>query len=117
MLTVELKGLDRVEKRLDAMRSKLRHLRAADIPHEMGDFETEDVHRHAPGVHRTRTGAKSKFRPHSRYEMMRHRRAVRRIFKERGIVRPASTRPILRQVMIDRLRERMKTMSQEKIKW
>jgi hypothetical protein len=117
MVSVSLEGLDRVTKKIDGMRFKIRHLEHVDVPHEMRDWETGDVHRHAPGTHRTRLGGKVLFRPHSRYEMARHRAAMRRILKHHGILRPPSTRPILRQIMIDRLRERMTRLVSEKLQW
>jgi hypothetical protein len=116
MLSITLQGLDRITNRLDAMRHKVQHVQHVDIAHEMADWEVQDVHRHRPGMHHTRIGARTKFRPHSRYEMRRHQQALRRLSK-RSIMRLASTRPILRQVMIERLRERMVAMLDNKLKW
>jgi hypothetical protein len=48
--------------------------------------------------------------------MRRHMIAKRRLARH-GIVRPPSTRPILRQVLKDRLRERIAAMIKEKIHW
>jgi hypothetical protein len=117
MVSVSLEGLDRVTAKIDGMKRKIAHLEHVDIVNEVRDWETQDVNRKHPGAHRTRFGAKVLFRPHSRYEMARHRAAMRRILKHHGILRPPSTRPILRQVMIDRLRERMTKMFHEKIQW
>jgi hypothetical protein len=117
MLHIELEGLDKITQRLDAMHRKIRHLEHVDAVHEMRDWEVENVHRHAPGARRMRLGAKVLFRPHSRYEMRRHQLAMRRLIQRGGTVRPPSTRPILRQVLVDQLRERMTTLLSEKLKW
>jgi hypothetical protein len=48
--------------------------------------------------------------------MKRHHLAELRLKRE-GITRSYSQRPILRQVMKDRLRERLTHMLHEKLKW
>jgi hypothetical protein len=116
-MSIELQGLDRITKKIDAMRHKIAHLEHSDIPHELSDWQVADVHRHKPFTLHTRTGAKTRFRPHSKYEMHRHQLAMRRILKHHGVLRLPSTRPILRQVMIDRLRERMTKMLHDKLRW
>jgi hypothetical protein len=48
--------------------------------------------------------------------MQRHQRALRHLARQHVMVL-RSTRPILRQAMIDRLRERITTMFHERIRW
>jgi hypothetical protein len=117
MAHIALLGLDRVARKIDGMRYKIRHLEHVDIVHEMRDWEVETVNRKRPGTRHIRLGGKVLFRPHSKFEMKRHQLAVRRLIKHGGTVRPASTRPILRQMLIDRLRERMTHLLREKLKW
>jgi hypothetical protein len=117
MLSISIQGLDKVTEKLESMRRKVRHLEHTDVVHEMRDWEVEDMHRHNPGAKHIRLGDKVLIRAHSRYEVRRHQLAVRRLIKHGGAVRPSSTRPILRQMLIDRLHERMTRLLHEKLKW
>jgi hypothetical protein len=116
MIGIDVQGLDRIVNRIDGMREKIQHFEHVDIPHEFADWETQDMHRHAPGVRHTRGGAKSLWRAHSRYEVRRHKLAQRRYLK-RGVHPTYSSRPVVRLQMIDRLHERMVRMLNEKLRW
>jgi hypothetical protein len=116
MVTINIEGLDRTIKRVDAMAQTIRHFKYVDVLHAVRDWEVDDVDRHRPGAKRFRTTTRTKFRPHSRFEMHRHMLAVRRLGRK-GIVRPPSNRPILRAEMIDRLHERLTELIARKLKW
>jgi hypothetical protein len=105
--------VDKALERLDSMARKIRHLDHVDIPHEMRDWEVEDVHRKRPGTHRGRRGGHVLFRLHSWYEVRRSRLAQRRIHY-RG---RTSQRDVLGAELIDKLIQRLDLLMQEKLKW
>jgi hypothetical protein len=98
--------IDGPVKTINRMLFKLRRFSRRDIGNELSDWQTEDVHRDRPFTKRTRGGARTKFRLHSRFETKRGRRArrrtARRIAKGKPpnrVYRRWSTRPILRAAM------------------
>jgi hypothetical protein len=70
--------IDGPVKTINRMIFKLRRFSRRDIGNELSDWQTEDVHRPRPFTKRIRGGARTKFRPHSRFEVKRGRRARRR---------------------------------------
>jgi hypothetical protein len=123
--------IDPLSKRLGAMLAKIDHFKRVDIGAGLSDFQTQDMHRHRPFTMRSRAKglAVTKIRPHSLYEMQhsyraaqRFNRYVRSTAKRRRKKPPRfyahlSTRPILREGMLDVLDERMTNLLNEKIKW
>lgn len=116
MFTINIDA-DEIMEKIEGMQQKIQHLDHHDILDEVRDWETQDVNRKLPGARRARHGARVTFRPHSRYEMLRSRRARRRLMRKGRYLYRVSTRPILRQVMIDRLTERMNELLVEKLRW
>lgn len=117
MIDIGLIGLKAVTDKLDAMRAKIAHAKHVDLGDEFASWQTDDVHRKHADVRHTRSGVRTTFRPHSRYEMMRRRRSARRLIRRGRYVPRWSTRPILRQQLLDELYERMVEMLHEKFKW
>ena len=99
----------------DAREDRAREAR--DFGDEFASWQTDDVHRKHADVRHTRSGVRTTFRPHSRYEMMRRRRSARRLIRRGRYVPRWSTRPILRQQLLDELYERIVKMLHEKFKW
>jgi len=142
-IDVNVINVDAVIKRIDDMRSKIAHMKRIDIGQELSEWQVQDLHRHRPFTMRVRREgiAKTKIRPHSLLEMLKsegvalsvkeqrhYLTAVRRNLKRprkhkrhRALVyrehRHWSTRPILRQPLIDRLWERVQEMVSEKLTW
>jgi hypothetical protein len=122
---IKLEGLPAIEKRIGGMIGRLRNLSSRGVRNELADWEVEDMHRDAPWARRSRPRgtAYTTVRPHSRYEMRRsrayQRRALRRTLK--GSTAPfqmkTSTRPILRQELLDRLAERYVELLSERLRW
>jgi hypothetical protein len=125
MLEMKIEGLPDIEKRLGSMVGRLRQLTARGVRNELADWEVEDMHRQAPWARRSRPRgtAYTTVRPHSRYEMRRsrayQRRALRRTLKGSTAFFEAktSTRPILRQELLDRLAERYVELLSERLQW
>jgi hypothetical protein len=117
-LNFSFDGLSEITNKLEEMEGKIKSLEHEGLVDETRNWEVQDVHRHRPGAKRMRGGgARVIFRPHSRYEMMKSRRAVRKLFRRGRYIYKRSIRPILRQVMIDRLKERVSELLSEKLKW
>jgi len=133
-----------VKKRLGSMIGKINHFQRVDLGAALSEFQVDDMGRNRPFTMRFRAKglAVTKIRPHSKYEMERSARAQKRYVrarkryeekwlpsgKKRRRRRPKyvviaqtyrrwSTRPILRQVMEERLSERLKYTLEQKITW
>jgi hypothetical protein len=111
-ITIDVDGTEETMARIKAMLTQLAELRHYKIANEFADWQTEDVHRQRPFVVRHRGPSWStRFRPHSKWEMTRHRRAVRRAIRHGWTPSgPRSTRPILRAELIDALVRRMEEL-------
>jgi hypothetical protein len=116
MLTIEVDGVEETMARLDGMIEKLIELRTRTIGDAFADWQTEDVHRRAPFIVHHRSTWTTRFRPHSRWEMTRHRRAVRRLVRHGRYTGFYSTRPILRAELLDALIKRMEEVLGD-IRW
>ena len=116
MFTVQMPDVKQVISKLERMQKSINALEHGGLTTEVRDWEVQDVHRKRPGARNTRSGARVFFRPHSRYEMRRHKLNLRRL-KRRGVAIAYSTRPILRRTMIDRLWERVTHLVEEKLTW
>jgi hypothetical protein len=130
--TFEIANADAIAKTVGKMIGSITYFGGVEMPKEMSDWQTEDVHRKRPGTKRSRwrrgsTQVQTLFRPHSRYETMRsqlyQRRLLRRLRRTKRrvitdfIQLKRSTRPILRESLIDQLRNRMVTALFETISW
>ena len=116
MLSVQVPDVSHVLDQLHHMQHNIRDLKRHGIVAETRDWEVQDVHRHRPGARHTRSGAITRFRPHSKYEMARHRAHLRKLARH-GVKFVPSTRPILRRMLIDQLWERVTRLVSEKLKW
>jgi hypothetical protein len=119
MISIELDGVAQVLARLNGMSEQLRDLRGRDLSHELASWQVEDVRRQVPFVRRHRGRPVmiwTRFRPHSWARMRHHRAAQRRLIRHGRYIGDGSSRPILRQSMIDRLEQRMADLLQE-IHW
>ena len=131
--TFEIANADTIAKTVGKMIGSITYFGGVELPKEMSDWQTEDVHRKWPGTKRSRwrrgsTRAQTLFRQHSRYETERsqlyQRRLLRRLRRATGrrpitqfIQLKRSTRPILRENLIEQLRNRMVTALFETITW
>jgi len=143
MLVIDVEA-GAVLARLTGMLDQIRHVKRVDVGAELSTWQTDDMHRHRPFTMRSRGRgtATTKVRPHSLYEMRQSEMASRRFlrataryqkFIASGRRRPKrkpryisiaesgyrkwSTRPILREVLLARLRERMDALLAHKLRW
>jgi hypothetical protein len=135
----------KLEERMRKMITRLDHFRRVDIGMGLSQWQVEDLGRDRPFTMRSRAKglATTKIRPHSLYEMERSARSqsgyykARRKYEEKWLApgrkrrkrKPkyvlmverhqpkTSTRPILRSMARDKLRERMRDMLQQKLTW
>jgi hypothetical protein len=120
MISVDQSDLAAIDKRLSSMLEKLDHFGRVELGEVMSSWQVGDVHRHRPFTMRWR-GRQRKvvtmFRPHSRWEMKRELRLTRRALRRHQVPHAYSTRPVLREVMWDRLVSEMTAAFQSAIKW
>jgi hypothetical protein len=107
------------ERRITDMLRKVRHFKAVDIGQEMSAWQTEDMHRKRPYTKRNRRRgvASTVIRPHSRYEMGHRRRVARRLIRKGRYVPRYSSRPILRDALLERLQSRLDILIANKLTW
>jgi hypothetical protein len=118
VISFRLDGVEKVLETLDGMKEKIKHFEHVDIRHELGDWQVDDMNRKKPGTRKLPHGAYTIVRPRSRWELKKQRQAIRRHFLKTAVIRrPASNRPILRQVLIDKLQDRMTTLLRDKLHW
>jgi hypothetical protein len=132
MLSVTL-DTDKVSKRVQKMLRRLRHVKSVEVGMLLSDWQTDDMHRHRPGTKRFRRLGKAQtiVRPHSQYEIERSRQFGRRLTRiakrsarskrHKDYVLPFaflrwSQRPIVREELMDALRERVHKLAQS-IRW
>jgi hypothetical protein len=130
--TFEIANADAIAKTVGKMIGSITYFGGVEMPKELSDWQTQDVHRKRPGTKRSRwrrgsTQVQTLFRPHSRYETTRsqlhQRRLLRRLRRTKRrvitdfIQLKRSTRPILRESLIEQLRNRMVTALFETISW
>ena len=133
--TVQI-NTDEIVKTLGRMIGKITYMGGVELPKELSDWQTDDVHRRKPATKRSRwrggsTKVQTLFRPHSRYETEKstlyQRRLIRRLrrvgttkrFKQISdyIQLKRSSRPILRDSLVKELEDRMVTAMFETISW
>jgi hypothetical protein len=112
-----------VEKRILKMYYRIRHVKAVEVGTLLSEWQTDDMHRQRPGTKRVRRYgiARTIIRPHSLYEMRASRkyqqRVARRLKSKRAKLKPpriylkTSTRPILRAVLLDQLKGRVRELA------
>ena len=134
-VTVQI-NTDEIVKTLGRMIGKITYMGGVELPKELSDWQTKDVHRKRPATTRSRwrrgsTKVQTLFRPHSRYETEKstlyQRRLIRRLrrvgttkrFKQISdyIQLKRSSRPILRDSLVKELEDRMVTAMFETISW
>jgi hypothetical protein len=122
---------DTVATRIGKAIGHITYFAGVEMPREMSQWQTEDMHRKRPATKKSKWRSHHKsvstiIRPHSRYETERSRKfqqGLRRRLKRRK--RPSadqarlrfSTRPILREVLHQRFIERMQQALGETVKW
>jgi len=125
-----------VADRIGKMIGRITYFGGVEMPKELSDWQTSDVHRKKPATKRFRwrggsTRVQTLFRPHSRYETERsaayQKRLLRRIRRVGTTKRfrpitdfiqlKRSNRPILRESLLDQLRDRMVIAMRETITW
>jgi hypothetical protein len=97
------------------MIEKLRDLKHAEAD-EFAAWQIEDMHRQHAAVHPNHSGAYTIVRPHSRYEVRRHQRNLRRLLRHGRYIGKVSTRPILRPELLDQLSSRLSALL-ENLRW
>jgi hypothetical protein len=112
MITIDL-DTSRAQARLQGMADRIKEFGKSDIPAELTAWEVEDMHRKYPNTETPDDhSAETEIWPTSRLALAR--RAVEPSSRRRVVV---WHRPILREALWLRLRERMVTMMQEKLPW
>jgi hypothetical protein len=125
-----------VVKTIGRMIGKITYMGGVELPKELSDWQTDDVHRRKPATKRSRwragsTKVQTLFRPHSRYETEKstlyQRRLMRRLrrvgttkrFKQISdyIELKRSSRPILRDSLVRELEDRMVAALFETVTW
>jgi hypothetical protein len=125
-----------VANEIGKMIGHITYMGGVEMPKEMSNWQTGDVHRRRPATTRTRwrrgsTQSQTLFRPHSRYETERSTqyqkrllRKLRRVGKTKRfkqvtdfIQLKRSNRPILRESLIEQLRNNMITALFETVSW
>ena len=81
MITIQLDGLKAIDHRLESMVEAIDDLQHHGIPDELSEWQRSDVHRKRAFTKHTRSGARTLFRPHSRYESMHRRRFARKLIR------------------------------------
>jgi hypothetical protein len=123
---------------ITGMLEKVNHFKRVDIGAELSAWQTEDMHRHRPFTMRSRAKGRATtvVRPHSLFEVQRSIRArsgASRLAKLQAKPRKRayrgqllefssyrgrySTRPILREELLQGLTARMNTALHEKLVW
>ena len=118
MLQIDISTIG-LEKHLGAMLGRLRHFKSVDVGQVLSDWQTEDMHRQKPFTMRSRRAGKAvtRARPHSRYETLHMRRALRRHVRRGEAAMRSSTRPILRPELYAELWDRFQQAVHEKLHW
>ena len=115
-IVIEADGFEETAERVDKMILQLRELRGYEIGREFAEWQEQDVNPKHAFVVKHRATWTTRFRPHSRWEMTRHRYAMRRLVRRGRYTGYYSTRPVLRQELLDQLVTRMEALLNN-IKW
>jgi hypothetical protein len=123
VFTIEIEGAEAVNKTLDTMAAKIDELGKQDMARELTAWQSEDMKRRFPNTSQDddKTVSTEIF-PRSRLSKQRKptlfTKPVRQVYvKPPGIKQIASTRPILRDELWIKLRERMNALMSETLKW
>jgi hypothetical protein len=133
-LTFEAINFDAMAKKVGSMVGHITYFGSVEMPRELSQWQTQDMHRKRPAVKRRRwrarkTRALTLIRPHSRAEVLRSRAYQaglrRRIRSKRK--RPSeaviavrlrhSTRPILREILYAQFVDRLTRALHETVNW
>ena len=125
-----------VANTIGKMIGRITYCGGVELPKELSDWQTKDVHRKRPATTRSRwrrgsTKVQTLFRPHSRYETeqsTRYQRRLLRRVKRVGTTKrfkpitdfiqlKRSTRPVLRDELIEQLSARMAAALFETVTW
>jgi len=117
----------KVQARFTKMLERVDHLRRVEVGQLLSDWQTQDLHRNRPFTMRSRAKGKAttKVRPHALKQLKRSmrfgRRELRRAKRRASYIIPrqwlhTSTRPILRELMMDTLKERARQLLQT-VRW
>jgi hypothetical protein len=137
MFTIEIdpKTLEDVRHSINRMAQSLEHLRTVDLGRELSEWQVQDVHRNKPFTMRFRKAGRAQtiFRPHSWKQVRksiayqrRGGRALTRLVRHPsrktaaayGAFQPlTSTRPYLREELVEQLAERLMEMAREQLQW
>jgi hypothetical protein len=138
-IEVDEKTLEEVRHSINRMAQSLEHLRTVDLGRELSEWQVQDVHRNKPFTMRYRKAGRAvtTFRPHSwkqvKKSILYQRRggkllpmALGRRTRKGFLTAMAryhafqpitSTRPYLREELVEQLAERLLEMAQEQLKW
>jgi len=135
-LTFEVANADAIAKTVGKMIGSITYMGGVEVPKELSDWQTNDMHRKRPGTTRKKwrrgsTQAQTIVRQHSQYETQRsqlyQRRLLRRLrrvgttkrFRQvsQFIQLRRSSRPVLRESLIQQLYARMQTALRETVAW
>jgi hypothetical protein len=131
-LTFDVANADEVAKTVGKMIGSITYF-GGEMPKELSDWQTDDMHRKRPGTKRTRwrrgsTKAQTTVRQHSLFETERselyQKRLLRRLRRATGrrvikgfIQLRRSNRPVLRESLVTQLYARLGTALRETIVW
>jgi hypothetical protein len=134
--TFEVANADAIAKTVGKMIGSITYMGGVELPKELSDWQTDDMHRKKPGTKRSRwrrgsTKSQTVVRQHSLFETERSQLYQRRLLRQ---VRRAGTgkrfkaitdfiqlrrsnRPVLREQLVNQLVNRMVTALRETIVW
>jgi hypothetical protein len=134
--TLEVTGADALAKAVGTMIGRITYFGGVEMPKELSDWQVSDMHRHRPATKRSRwrrgsTKVQTLVRQHSKYETdqsVKYQRRLltrlRRVGKTKRfkqvdnfIQLRRSTRPVLRESLIDQMRTRMINALHETVSW
>jgi t-SNARE complex subunit (syntaxin) len=122
MIEIKVSGVNELMAKIDTFTTQIKELHTS-IPQEMKNWQTGDMHRKfaSQKTHsfKNRLTVTTKVHPHSVYETKKaaEARRKRKRRKTAPAVRPRSTRPILRPVLLEELHDRMVKLVSEAMKW
>lgn len=121
MPELEVMIREQVSDKMEALLTRIDGL-DTEIAAELHAWQVEDMNRKYPETHQTSEGATTSVWPRSRTNTSR-RRAIayaRAQLRKKGIKGPVgvrSNRPILRPMLVEKLRERMAELGKRTLSW
>jgi hypothetical protein len=129
----EVANADALARTVGSMIGRITYMGGVEMPKELSDWQVQDMHRKRPATKRSRwrrgsTNAQTLVRAHSRLETEKstryQRRLLRRLRRATGrrvisdfIQLRRSTRPVLRESLVEQLQNRMVRALRETISW